>query len=127
MDESAARRIIECLADGLDPTTGELLDPGSPIESPEVIRALHVALRALDRQIQRHKHESESSSNAGKPWYPEDDRSLAEAFNAGQSISVIAKSFRRTEGSIASRLVRIGKVSDRQAARVANRSKTISP
>jgi hypothetical protein len=117
MDTVTARHIIEALADGLDPSTGEGLAPGSPLESPEVIRALHVALNALDLQIRKWERDTALPSNAGKSWSPKEDRALAEAFDAGDRLSAIASRFGRTEGSIASRLVRIGKVPDRDTAR----------
>jgi len=122
MDYVAARHILEALADGLDPTTGEALPPGSPIASPDVAPAFQAALEALDYRIKRQERETELPSNAGKSWSPDEDRALAAAFDSRLPISEIAKRFSRTEGSIASRLVRIGKVADRDAARRANRS-----
>lgn len=35
------------------PRTGEVLDPGSPIESAQVVRALHIAVVAIDSQMQK--------------------------------------------------------------------------
>jgi len=124
MEAVTARHIIEALADGLDPTTGEGLAPGSPIESPVVIRALHVALDALDHQIKMRERGAAAPSNAGKSWSPDEDTALAEAFDAGERLADIASRFGRTEESIAARLVRIGKVPDRQTARGGHRRVT---
>jgi len=124
MDTIKARHILEALADGLDPTTGEGLAPGSPIESPEVIRALHVALDALDRQIKKRERDTAAPGNAGKSWSPDEDAALAEAFDAGERLAEIASRFGRAEESIAARLVRIGKAPDRQAARGGHRRVT---
>ena len=118
MDLTAARRTIEALADGVDPRTGEVLPSGSPIDSPGVVRALHVALAAIDGQVR--KRDRSSSLHAGKPWRDEDDRDLVKSFDSGRPVADIATAFRRTRGSIASRLVRLGKVPDRQSAFVAN-------
>jgi DNA-binding NarL/FixJ family response regulator len=121
MDLVASRHILEALADGLDPITGEALPPGSPIASADVAMALQTALDALDYRIERQEREAALPPNAGKPWHAEEDRTLAQAFDSGLSISEIAKRLSRTEGSIAARLVRIGKVPDRDTARRANR------
>jgi len=43
MDFVACRHILEALADGLNPTTGEALPPGSPIASPDVVLAIQAA------------------------------------------------------------------------------------
>jgi hypothetical protein len=125
MDLIAARHIIESLADGIDPSTGEVFGPGSPLEAADVVRALHVALNAIDSQIRTQERRSSKQSlpNAGKAWSPEEDREVVSAFESGRPISAIARSFGRTEDSIAARLVRLGKVQDRHSARVANRSK----
>ena len=118
MDVAAARRIIECLADGLDPISGESFPAGSPLQNPDVVRALHVALSALDARIERRPRETEGPSNAGRAWIAEEDRALAEAFDTGtETLAEIAGRFGRTEDAIAARLVRIGKVPDRQTAR----------
>jgi hypothetical protein len=116
MDYVAARHVLEALADGLDPTSGEGLPPGTPLNSPEVVRALHAALAALDDQIKR-SSAAGGPANAGKSWSPQDDGALTEAWDAGEGLKRIAARFGRTEDSIAARLVKIGKVPDRQTAR----------
>lgn len=119
-DLLAARKIIGALADGVDPRSGQLIPPGSPIDSSDVIRALHAALSAMDRELRRSERKAVLPSNAGKPWNSDDDRELAERFDSGQSVAKLASAFERTKGSIASRLVILGKVPDRQSAFVAN-------
>ncbi len=120
MDFGTAIQIIEALADGVDPRTGEVLEPGSPLESPAVIRALHVALAGMNHQLRQHTLDSALPSNSGTAWSEEDDEELSRLFDSGQSIAIIASLFQRTRGSIASRLVRLGKVPDRQSAFVSN-------
>jgi hypothetical protein len=120
MELATAKQIIEALADGVDPRTGEVLNPGSPIESADVVRALHVALAAINHDLRQRERNSALPSNTGKAWSAKDDQELAESFDSGQAVTDIAKSFQRTRGSIASRLVRLGKVPDRQSAFVSN-------
>jgi hypothetical protein len=51
--------------------------------------------------------------NAGKPWSKEEEQQLADEFDKGMPANKIAATHGRTRGSIAARLVRIGKVSER--------------
>jgi hypothetical protein len=49
MSLQETRRIIEALANGIDPETGEVLPAQNAVNNPQVIRALFVASRELDR------------------------------------------------------------------------------
>jgi hypothetical protein len=76
MDETQARKIISVLADGCDPMTGEKLE--SPVlQHGDVIRALHVAVRALEARIKGRGSRARTPANAGKPWTEEEDRKQA--------------------------------------------------
>lgn len=116
MDTSEAIRIIEALANGADPVTGELLPESSPYNNPQVIRALFQALQALERLNERGRRQRTLPPYAGKPWTEEEDRLLAEAFDSGASLKDLALKHGRTEGAIAARLVKLGKVSERAEA-----------
>ena len=48
MDIIHAKKIIRTLADGIDPTTGEVLPKESVYNSPEVIRALYTLLEIVN-------------------------------------------------------------------------------
>jgi hypothetical protein len=97
-----------------------VLPSGSLVDSSDVVRALHVALAAIDRQVRQCERISSLPDNAGKPWCGEDDAELVQSFDSGRPVADLAAAFRRTRGSIASRLVRLRKVPDRQSAFVAN-------
>jgi hypothetical protein len=113
MQSAEAIRIVEALMDGFDPVTGELLPDTSPYNRPEVIRALARALDAMRRAHQNEKRKRFLPPNAGKAWTKEEDHRLAEEFDKGLPAKEIAAKHDRTRGSIAARLVRIGKVSER--------------
>ena len=53
MSPLKAKEIIEALANGIDPETGEILPAQSPVNNPQVIRALFVAGKALDSMAKR--------------------------------------------------------------------------
>jgi hypothetical protein len=90
------------------------------MQSADVVRALHVAAVAIDHEVQKGERRSALPPNAGKPWNIADDETLRGLFDAGRPVADIAKTFQRTQGSIASRLVMLGKVPDRESAFVAN-------
>lgn len=101
MDISRAREIVRTLADGVDPTTGEVLPADSVYNYPEVIRALFAVLEASDPQLDPYR-------NAGKPWTDAEDDKLRDEFEAKMKISDIAKEHGRTYGAIESRLDHLG-------------------
>ncbi|NQU05935.1 MAG: hypothetical protein HQ568_07565 [Calditrichaeota bacterium] len=113
---SEAKKIIESLANGVCPVTGEVLPDDSPYNSPQVIRALFAAVNAFDFQVRREERRKKLPNNAGKQWTTEEDQELISAFNDGNEVKEIAKIHERTRGAIASRLVVLGQISDRYAA-----------
>ena len=48
MDDSKALAVVSALADGVNPYTGEVFEPDSPYQSADVVRALYIAVRALE-------------------------------------------------------------------------------
>ena len=110
MHTSDALKIIQALADGVDPITGETLPDSNPCQHPQVVRALFVAVTALEKIEDRQKRNSLLPSNAGKPWDADEDKRLCVSFDAGMPIGQLAKRHQRTYGSIQSRLVKLGKI-----------------
>lgn len=98
MEIERAREIIKQLADGVDPTTGEVLPRESVYNKPEVIRALFTIWLET----------SDPLRNAGKPWNDIEDEKLADEFASKMSISEIAAEHGRTRGAIESRLEKLG-------------------
>lgn len=113
MEPSEALRIIRSLADGVDPHTGEIFPDDSPYQHPQVLRALSLAVRAMERFEDRQRREKLLPANAGKPWNDAEDKVLCEGFDAGLPVSELAQKHRRTEGAIQSRLEKLGKVPSR--------------
>lgn len=105
MDIIKAREIIRTLADGVDPTTGEVLPEESIYNSPDVIRALFVV---LDATSPAQAYLNDPYRNAGKPWTDAEDEKLHDEFISKIKISDIAKEHGRTNGAIESRLEHLG-------------------
>ena len=111
MDHTQAHKIISALADGCDPTTGEKVEC-SVLQNGDVIRALHVAVRALETSVRPKAQSSRARvpANAGKPWTNQEDRELLEKFDAGQTVAQLAQAHDRTPAGIHARLARHGRL-----------------
>lgn len=107
MDIERAKEIMGYLADGIDPFTGALLDKDSICNQADVVRAFHTIQTELDK-----RERNSLPENSGKPWTDELDKELAEMFDAGMSEKELSEHFKRTRGSINSRLKRLGKIDD---------------
>lgn len=107
MDINKAKEIISALAEGIDPTTGEVLDAENVCNKGDVVRAFYTVLDALDRKPKKNMPEK-----AGKPWTNEEEKRLRELYNSGLSKKEISSELCRTTGSISSRLARLGLIND---------------
>ena len=110
MDIEYAKKVLNALSDGVNPITGEILPDTDSSNQPEVIRALHAVLNALESTAFSSK--KPRPENAGKPWSAEEDDALREEYRQGLKASEIAKLHVRSRGAITSRLVRIGEASN---------------
>ena len=108
MDLEHSKTVIEALASGIDPTTGELLPENHVCNNVEVVRALYSLLQAVDKS--KSKNDKNKPENAGKPWTEDDDKTLCEMFEKHETIKNMSEYFKRTRGSITSRLVKLGKI-----------------
>jgi len=110
MELEKAISIIKALSDGIDPYTGEQYPMDSPYQTSDTVRALMVAIAAIEKQQKSIVRQQNLPGSAGKPWSTEEDSRLLQAFDADTSINEISKLHGRTEGSIKSRLVKHGKI-----------------
>lgn len=116
METQTAQQIIDTLAQGVHPVTGEAMPEDSPYHAPAVIRALHVASRALQSlppvmdAARPGRISRAAPANAGKPWTEEDDAVLCAGFDAGQELRELAERLARTRFGIEQRLVKLGRL-----------------
>jgi hypothetical protein len=109
-----AKKIVTLLANGTDPTTGEVFADDSPYNHPMVIRALFTVLnhvRIPNKQNKLSVEEKQAQNlasgkprNAGLAWTEELKQEVAALFRQGKSVNELAQHFGRTEGAIASEL-----------------------
>jgi hypothetical protein len=120
-----AHQIIDTLAKGIDPDTGEMLHLDSCLNNPHTIRALFLASKALDAVARRSEANEGRPGKAGKPWSAPEEERLLRAFDAGATVDELASNHERSSSGIASRLVRFGRIKDRSEVQ-APRSTTSS-
>lgn len=120
MEPACAKDILRSLADGRDPATGEQFPPNSPYQHADTVRALFMAVDALDnsaRRARRQAHRPEGIAprpvdpnrpKIGASWSPKEEQQLRTAFVAHTPIPKIAADHGRTQGAITARLVKLG-------------------
>ena len=115
MDIMRAKEILEILADGVNPMTGEVLPAIDSCNQVEVVRALHAVLKHIN--VEQEKQKRPQPENAGKPWTQEDEEILCRMFDTGCTRKEICNHFQRSQGAIAARLVKLGKIQEREEFR----------
>lgn len=103
MDINRAKEIIEALAEGIDPITGEVLPDDNVCNKGEVVRAFYSIIEVLNKKQKKNMPE-----NAGKPWSREEEILIAQLYSDGLSVRNIANKLGRSTGSIGSRLEKMG-------------------
>ena len=111
MELQIAREIINVLAQGIHPVTGEAMPADSPYNEPPVIRALFAVSQALEQCDPTRRREQ--PANAGKTWSGEEDDKLLAAFDAGHDLKRMALELGRSRVAVEARLVKLGKIEGR--------------
>lgn len=114
-------KVLEALANGVDPVTGEVLDDQSPYNQPEVIRSLFVILNELKNPTNKAKLPKKTTEekqaenienglpkNAGLPWAVNEKEELVEKYKSEVSIVELSEIHGRTKGAITSELKKQG-------------------
>ena len=119
MDKTTIINTLEILADGCDPTTGEVFPENSPYNQPEIIRTLFHAVDLLKttystgnnsrikltlaekQQVNRDKG---LPFNHGLSWSEEDRKQVVHLFQTNTPVSKIALQLGRKQGSIIAEL-----------------------
>ena len=103
MEIKRAAELLRGLADGVDPMTGRPLPDESVYNRPEIIRALHCVLRALQERA-----DGAAATNAGRSWSAEEEARLLQEYDAGLTTETIARRHGRSIGAIETRLSELG-------------------
>ena len=116
MSPELALTTIENLANGVHPTTGEVLNHDDVLNDPQVIRALSLAAKIMRQTNSRAERKATRPINFGKPWTEVESTELLTRFDNKMSIKDIAAKHGRAHTAIAARLVRLGRVENRAEA-----------
>lgn len=124
MDREKAYSVIEALANGMDPTTGEIFPTDAPYNNPEIIRALFYVLRNQSVQKKQKKTLEEKQKenldkglpkNYGLPWTDDCIEYVLGQYRANSSIKEIAQDVARKPSSIVSLLRKKEVITEEQA------------
>ena len=117
MQKEQALRILNALANGVHPATGEKFAADSPYQHPDTVRALFEAMRAVEGSATRptpapapERRPAPPQTGSGARWSSEEEQRLAGAFDAGRSVDELARAHGRSRAAIEARLVRLGKM-----------------
>jgi hypothetical protein len=117
MEREQTLRILNALANGVHPATGEKFAADGPYQHPDTVRALFEAMRAVEGggtapapAPERKAAPAMPQSGPGSRWSAEEEQRLATAFDAGRTVDELARAHGRSRASIEGRLVRLGKM-----------------
>jgi hypothetical protein len=111
MEQQQALKILNALANGVHPATGEMFAADSPYQHPDTVRALFEAVRCLGaRENESDKGARERQPNTFVRWTSGEEERLAAAFDAGKSSAELAKLHNRSRAAIEARLLKLGKI-----------------
>ena len=107
MSQSGTHRVLSVLAAGRDPRSQQLLPAGSILHTPDVLRALLLALNALEAAAARARRRSTLPPHVGRKWSAAEDAELRAEMAGGESLDGIAARHGRSKRAIELRLRRI--------------------
>ena len=118
MEREQTLRILNALANGVHPATGEKFAADGPYQHPDTVRALFAAMRAVEGNAAAaaatpaptSERPAMPQTGAGSRWSPDEDQRLAGAFDSGRTLDEIARAHNRSRAAIEARLVRLGKM-----------------
>ena len=118
MEREQTLRILNALANGVHPATGEKFAADGPYQHPDTVRALFQAMRAVEGSgtpvaepaPAPERKPALPHSGSGSRWTPEEEQRLAVGFDAGRTVDELARAHGRSRAGIEARLVRLGKL-----------------
>ena len=122
MEKEQTLRILNALANGVHPATGEKFAADSPYQHPDTVRALFEAMRVVEGNTTTARVPASTPASvperrpvppqtgSGSRWSSEEEQRLASAFDAGRTVDELARAHGRSRAGIEARLVRLGKM-----------------
>jgi len=116
MEPDRAIEIVEKLAGGVDPFTGERFPSSSAYQQADTVRALHLSLEGLKKL----KRSTSRKTGPGRLWTENEENELLRQFDDKIDVDQIAKEHDRSKGAIWSRLEKLGRISRRDVSGAAS-------
>ena len=113
MEREHALKILNALANGVHPATGEVFAADSAYQHPDTVRALFEAVRAMEttrRAATAERKPGDIPANTFLRWTADEEERLAAGFDAGRTSAELAKLHNRSLAAIEARLLKIGKI-----------------
>jgi hypothetical protein len=113
MEKEQALKILNALANGIHPATGEVFAADSAYQHPDTVRALFEAVRAIEGNAAAAGTEKRNSDMPASPfvrWTPQEEERLAAGFDAGKTSAELARLHNRSRAAIEARLLKLGKI-----------------
>ncbi len=133
MDIKEATEILDILANGVEPSSGNKISADSPYNSPDVIRALYTCINYIKRPPKRHRKSVKEKQlenikkglprNSGMLWTDDLKITLVNQFKSGIQPNELSHKFERTRGAIISELRKLDMITDKQAGELSNSGK----
>ena len=108
MEQQQALKVLNALANGVHPVTGEVFAADSPYQHPDVVRALFEAVRSLGSN--NSKPQDQKPLSTFVRWTPEEEERWVAEFDAGKSSAELARLHDRSRAAIEARLLKLGKI-----------------
>ncbi|MBM3356379.1 MAG: hypothetical protein FJY54_01435 [Betaproteobacteria bacterium] len=110
MEREQTLKVLNALANGIHPATGEKFSADSPYQHPDTVRALFEALRLVEGARVPDRGLEQPVSGSGSRWSPEEEQRLASAFDGGRTVEELVRVHNRSRAAIEARLVKLGKL-----------------
>ena len=114
MEREHALKILNALANGVHPATGEVFAADSPYQHPDTVRALVEAVRAMEGaprgRAPAERRTGDIPANTFLRWTSEEEARLAAGFDAGKTSAELAQLHNRSRAAIEARLLKMGKI-----------------
>lgn len=108
MSHSQTHRILTTLIAGRDPRSQQRLPPGSILHAPNVLRALLLAVSALEASTARTRRRAALPPNVGREWTAAEEVRLRAEVCGQEPLKAIAARHGRSARAIELRLRKVG-------------------
>lgn len=105
MNRARAVEIIQALANGIDPISGQTFADESPLQNAEVTRALFLAAKEL-----KNSNPKKGPLNNKAKWTTAEENQLITLFREGMKLKDLAKKHDRSKGAVKARLQKLGEI-----------------